>query len=335
MRRVANRVGSLLAILTVSFVYPITAIEEVSAVKTWLVSPGFVSVCKVIDCGSHAKRAVTWIGFFSAVHDPSFDLYTVSVQSAPKTWLVNSRIESVSIVTDCGSRVKCVVFWNGVFFTVHVVSFNNHHTVSVLSSMKTWLVSSGIESVCIATDRGPHVTRVVSMNGSVSVAHDVSYDSHFTGLELCAVHSLMVRPVSESVYKVTDCGSHVKHVVSRDESSLAVDGVTSDSVCTAMELSVLPEQLAFGWGLHSSRCVVRPCRAGAEHIENLVGQVCESAWVSIRLSARTSDRDALSLALLKEVWQPRPHVLICSVFVLSVQVPFMMTLTMNSTLRRS
>ena len=67
-------------------------------------------------------------------------------------------------------------------------------------------------------------------------------------------------------------------------------------------------------GVDKKKKVVRPCRAGAEHIENLVGQVCESAWASIRLSARTSDRDALSLALLKEVWQPRPHVLICSVF---------------------
>ena len=126
--------------------------------KTWLVSPGFVSVCKVIDCGPHAKRAVTWIRFFSVVHDPSFDLYTVSVQSASKTWLANSGIESVSIVSDCGSRVKCVVFWNGFFFTAHVVSFNNLHTVSVWSSVKTWLVSSGFESVCIVTDRGPHVT---------------------------------------------------------------------------------------------------------------------------------------------------------------------------------
>ena len=271
VRRVANGVGSLLAILIVSFDYPITAIEEVSAVKTWLVSPGFVSVCKVIDCGSHAKRAVTWIGFFSAVHDLSFDLHTVSVQR------VNPGIESVSIVIDCGSRVQCVVFWNGFFFIAHVVSFNNLHTVSVLSSMKIWLVSSGIESVCIATDRGPHVTRVVSMNGSVSVAHDVSYDSQFTGLELSAVQFLVVRPVNASVYKVTDCGSHVKHVVSRDESSLAVDGVTSDSVCTAMVLSVLPEQLVIGLGLHSSRCVVRLCRAGVEHFLNLAGQVCESA----------------------------------------------------------
>ena len=104
------------------------------------------------------------------------------------------------------------------------------------------------------------MTRVVSMNRSVSAAHVVSYDSHFTGLEMSAVQSLMVRPVSESVYKVTDCGSHVKHVVSRDEFSLAVDGVSSASVCTAMVLSVLPEQLVIGLRLHSSRRVRRDQR---------------------------------------------------------------------------
>ena len=168
--------------------------------------------------------------------------------------------------------MKCVVFWNGFSFSAHVVSFNNLHTVSVLCSMKTWLVSSGLESVCIATDCGPHVTRVVSMNGSVSAAHDVSYDSHFTGLELSAVQSLMVRPVSESVYKVTDCGSHVKHVVSRDETSLAVDGVTSASVCTAMVLSVLKEKLVIGLGLH--------CVATREGSSSIVHDVAHDSLVS-------------------------------------------------------
>ena len=232
-----------------------------SASKTWLANSGIESVSIVTDCGSHVNRVVFWIGFFFVVPVVSFvDFYTVSGLSVTNIWLAIPGIESGGIVTDCGSHVKCVVFWNGFSFSALVASFNNLHTVSVLCSMKTWLVSSGLESVCIAIDSGPHVTRVVSMNGSVSAALDVSYDSHFTGLELSAVQSLMVRPVSESVYKATDCGSHVKHVVFRDETSLAVDGVTSASVSTAMVLSVLPEQLVIGLGLHSSRCVRRDQR---------------------------------------------------------------------------
>ena len=150
-----------------------------------------------------------------------------------KIWLAIPGIESGGIVSVCGSHVKCVVFWNGFSSSAHVVSFNNLHTVSVLCSMQTWLVSSGFESVCIATDRGSHVKRFVTRIGFSSVAHDVSFDSPLSKLELCAVQPLMVRPVCESVYKVTDCGSHVKQVVSRDEFSLAGDGVTSASVCTA------------------------------------------------------------------------------------------------------
>ena len=327
-----------------------------SAVKTWLVSPGFVSVCKVIVCGSQAMRAVTWFGFFSPVHDPSFDLFTMSVQSASKTWLVNSGFESVFLVTDCGSRVKCVVFWIGFFFTAHVVSFNILHTVSVLSSMKTWLDSYGIESVRIATDRSPHVTRVVSMNGSVSVAHDVSYDSHFTGLELSAVHSLMDRPVSESVHKVTDCGSLVKRV---NALSLALSEqvwqpgapVWLCSVC------IIPFQLPFMMSLIDSPFTapvlstlkswvvrsVKDCKV--THDGPYVKRVMiRDVWPPCH--------DALASSLLRMVWQPVAHLLnwwvfspCCdqgrvaksrtqsssllswaSVCALSVQLPFMMSL---------
>ena len=226
-----------------------------SASKTWLANSGIESISIVADCGSHVNRVVFWIGFFFVVPVVSFvNFFTVSGLSVTKIWLAIPGIESGGIVSVCGSHMKRVLCSGTVSpFPRMSFSFNNLHTVSVLCSMQTWLVSSGIESVCIATDSGPHVTRVVSMNGSVSAAHDVSYDSHFTGLELSAVQSLMVRLVSESVYKVTDCGSHVKHVVSRDETSLAVDGVTSASVCTAMVLSVLPEQLVIGLGLITTR----------------------------------------------------------------------------------
>ena len=45
--------------------------------------------------------------------------------------------------------------------------------------------------------------------------------------------------------------------------------------------------------------------------------------------------DALSLALSEQDWQPGAHVLLCSVCILSVQMPFMMSLTILPSLRRS
>ena len=152
------------------------------------------------------------------MHVVSHDkLYTASELSALKIWLVSPGIESVSKVSDCGSHVKHVVTGDGCFSAVHDVSYDIPYTVSELSGLKIWLVSLGIETVCKIIDRGSHVKRVVTRNGSLSAVHDVPYDSLVTGLELSAAEPLLVRPVIGPVCKVTDCGSHVKHVVSKDE----------------------------------------------------------------------------------------------------------------------
>ena len=61
---------------------------------------------------------MTGIGFFSAVHDVSYNVpYTVSELSALKMWLVSLGIESVCKITDRGSHVKRLVSWNGFFLS--------------------------------------------------------------------------------------------------------------------------------------------------------------------------------------------------------------------------
>ena len=46
--------------------------------------------------------------------------------------------------------------------------------------------------------------------------HDVSFDSVFTTLELCALKPWLVRPAKESNCTVIVCGSHVKRVLTSD-----------------------------------------------------------------------------------------------------------------------
>ena len=74
---------------------------------------------------------------------------------------------------------------------------------------------------------------------------------------------------------------------------------------------------------------------GTDRGSHVMRVVTRNVWLSIHLTSRTSDHDALSLALLKEVWQPGAHVLNCSVCVLSFQLSCMMSLTILSSLRRS
>ena len=53
---------------------------------------------------------------------------------------------------------------------------------------------------------------------------DVSYDFIFTALELSALKPWLVRPANESDCTVTDCGSHVKRVLTRsDGTDLGID----------------------------------------------------------------------------------------------------------------
>ena len=53
---------------------------------------------------------------------------------------------------------------------------------------------------------------------------DVSHDFIFTALELSALKPWFVRPASESDCTVTDCGSHVKRVLTRSEGTGLVKG---------------------------------------------------------------------------------------------------------------
>ena len=46
---------------------------------------------------------------------------------------------------------------------------------------------------------------------------DVYYDFIFTALELSALKPWLVRPANESDCTVTDCGSHVKRVLTRSD----------------------------------------------------------------------------------------------------------------------
>merc|ERR1712012_1109683 len=56
--------------------------------------------------------------------------------------------------------------------------------------------------------------------------HDVSYDSLFTAMELSALKPWLVRPTKESDCTVTDCGSHVKRVLTRSDGKVETDIVT-------------------------------------------------------------------------------------------------------------
>ena len=192
--------------------------------EAWLVSPGSDSL---------AKRVVTGIGFCFVVHDLSYDtLCTVSELSVTKIWLAIPGVESGCKVTECGYHVKRVVFWNGFFFVVQVVSCDNLYTVSELSAMKIRSVRPATVPDCKVTDCGSHVKRVNALSLALSEqvwqsgAHvllcsvcNIPFqlpfmmsliDSLFTAPVLSTLKSWVVRSAEDC--KVTDDGPHVNRV---------------------------------------------------------------------------------------------------------------------------
>ena len=62
----------------------------------------------------------------------------------------------------------------------------------------------------------PHDSGIGSLLNS-TVIHDVSYDFLFTALELSALSPWLVWTAKELDCTVTDCGSHVKRVLTRSD----------------------------------------------------------------------------------------------------------------------
>ena len=82
--------------------------------------------------------------------------------------------------------------------------------------------------------------------------HDVSFDSVFTTLELCALKPWLVRPAKESNCTVIVCGSHVKRVLTNDS-----------------DIGSLLKKLFLMSFTNFSSCV------GAERVETVAGLACQ------------------------------------------------------------
>jgi hypothetical protein len=167
--------------------------------------------CSVIDCDGYIERKLSSTGS------------TQHVYVREEEWEVVYR----DVIDGKESQTECAIVLRGHPVEIEICERNVLSGFRVHSSIPkseaSVLIDLTIKSAKKLVVEPP---ATVGLGLCSAAIHDVSYDSLFTALELSALKPWLIRPTKESDCTVTDCGSHVKRVLTRSDGKVEKDIVT-------------------------------------------------------------------------------------------------------------